>query len=105
MTKAMFDRRSFIIALGCSAATAAWVEPASSRSLDRSLTEEAAPRDVARDPSRPEYHLLPRHNWMNDPNGPIWWKGKYHLFYQPNPHAAVWGDLHWGHAFRKCLVH
>ncbi len=42
---------------------------------------------------------------MNDPNGPIWWKGKYHLFYQLNPHAAVWGDMHWGHAVSPDMVH
>lgn len=42
---------------------------------------------------------------MNDPNGPIWWKGKYHLFYQLNPHAAVWGDMHWGHAISPDMVH
>ena len=42
---------------------------------------------------------------MNDPNGPIFWKGKYHLFYQLNPHAAVWGDMHWGHAISTDMVH
>ncbi len=42
---------------------------------------------------------------MNDPNGPIWWKGKYHLFYQLNPNAAVWGDMHWGHAISSDMVH
>jgi beta-fructofuranosidase len=61
--------------------------------------------DVALDPLRPEYHLMPPHNWMNDPNGPIWWKGKYHLFYQLNPHASVWGDMHWGHAVSTDMVH
>ena len=61
--------------------------------------------DIAHDHLRPEYHLLPPHNWMNDPNGPIWWKGQYHLFYQLNPHAAVWGDMHWGHAISPDMVH
>ncbi len=62
-------------------------------------------RDPAHDPLRPACHLLPPHNWMNDPNGPIWWKGKYHLFYQLNPHAALWGDMHWGHAVSPDMVH
>ncbi len=60
---------------------------------------------IAHDPLRPEYHLLPPHNWMNDPNGPIWWKDQYHLFYQLNPHAAVWGDMHWGHAISPDMIH
>ena len=47
---------------------------------------------------RPQYHLQPARGWMNDPCGPIYWKGRYHMFFQYNPHAAVWGDMHWAHA-------
>lgn len=42
---------------------------------------------------------------MNDPNGPVYWNGKYHMFFQYNPHAAVWGDMHWGHAMSDDMVH
>jgi beta-fructofuranosidase len=66
---------------------------------------DPASGDIASDPLRPSFHLLPPHNWMNDPNGPIYWKGKYHLFYQLNPHAAVWGDIHWGHAVSADMIH
>ena len=61
--------------------------------------------EIAHDPLRPEYHLMPQHNWMNDPNGPIWWKGRYHLFYQLNPHGATWGSMHWGHAVSPDMIH
>jgi beta-fructofuranosidase len=60
---------------------------------------------LAADPLRPQYHLLPPANWMNDPNGPIFWNGHYHMFYQYNPNAAVWGDMHWGHAVSPDMVH
>lgn len=60
---------------------------------------------LAADPLRPQFHLLPARNWMNDPNGPIYWKGHYHMFFQYNPNAAVWGDMHWAHAVGPDMIH
>ena len=57
------------------------------------------------DPHRPTYHFMPPFAWMNDINGPIFWKGKYHLFYQHNPEGAYWKRIQWAHASSKDLVH
>lgn len=65
----------------------------------------ASREELAADPRRPQYHLLPAANWMNDPNGPIYWRGEYHMFYQYNPNGAYWGDMHWGHAISPDMVH
>ena len=61
--------------------------------------------EMASVPHRPRYHFLPPANWMNDPNGALFWKGRYHLFYQHNPYAAYWANMHWGHAVSEDLVH
>ena len=60
---------------------------------------------LAADPMRPEFHLLPARNWMNDPNGPIYFNGRYHMFFQYNPLAATWGDMSWNHAVSSDMLH
>ncbi|TVR29266.1 MAG: glycoside hydrolase family 32 protein [Balneolaceae bacterium] len=54
---------------------------------------------------RPQYHYTPRINWMNDPNGLVYYEGKYHLFHQYNPFGNTWGYMSWNHAVSEDLVH
>ncbi|MBP6759988.1 MAG: glycoside hydrolase family 32 protein, partial [Flavobacterium sp.] len=58
-----------------------------------------------KEPFRPQFHFSPEKKWMNDPNGMLYYKGTYHLFYQYYPEDIVWGPMHWGHATSTDLIH
>ncbi len=72
-------------------------ETAEKLGLDRS--------DYEGDVQRPQYHLIPPGKWMNEPHGPLYYQGYYHIFYQANPHAPIWDHIQWGHMVSRDMVH
>lgn len=54
---------------------------------------------------KPKFHITGEKGWINDPNGIIYFKGLYHVFFQYHPYSCEWGPMHWGHVISRDLVH
>ncbi|KAJ8426208.1 hypothetical protein Cgig2_028298 [Carnegiea gigantea] len=50
---------------------------------------------------RTAFHFQPPSHWIN---GPMYYKGLYHLFYQYNPKGSIWGNIVWGHSVSTDLI-
>ena len=57
------------------------------------------------DTLRPKFHITALKNWINDPNGLVKYKGKYHIFMQHHPYSLEWGPMHWYHVVSEDLLY
>ncbi|MCA0991950.1 GH32 C-terminal domain-containing protein [Guptibacillus hwajinpoensis] len=71
--------------------------PTADIKTDRSL--------LADDQHRPQFHMSPPNHWGNEPGGPIYFNGQYHVFYQSNPRGPYWNHIRWGHLVSDDMVH
>ncbi len=71
--------------------------PTADNRIDRSV--------LANDSQRPQYHAEPPLSWQNEPGGPIYFNGQYHVFYQSNPRGPYWDHIRWGHLVSTDMVH
>ncbi|MBI5687940.1 MAG: glycoside hydrolase family 32 protein [Verrucomicrobia bacterium] len=81
--------------------------PAESKALDLVTQADSiwAADQVYREPLRGQFHFSPKRGWNNDPNGMVFADGEYHLYFQHNPYGWNWGNMHWGHAVSRDMVH
>jgi sucrose-6-phosphate hydrolase SacC (GH32 family) len=86
-------RVPFVAVVACLVAVAAW--PVAAQSSVPTYQELY----------RPQFHFTPGEHWMNDPNGLVYYQGEYHMFYQWNPLGDTWGNISWGQAISRDLVH
>lgn len=81
--------------------------PEGSKGLDaiRQADEVPGAENMYKEERRQQFHFSSRRGWNNDTNGLVYSDGLYHMYYQHNPYGWRWGNMHWGHAVSRDLVH
>lgn len=69
------------------------------------VSAQTQPDSLYQEQYRPQLHFSPKAHWTNDPNGMVYFKGIYHLFFQYYPKGTTWGPMHWGHAESPDMIH
>lgn len=76
------------------------------KNIEKAQQEIDAKKDIVKNGKmRQHYHFMAQTGWLNDPNGLIYFRGKYHFFFQYNPYSGFWDSMHWGHAVSDDMVH
>jgi len=90
-----------LLLVGCDADAPNNTPPEAAETVGLDLSDEV----TFTERYRPQFHYTSPTNWMNDPNGLVYYDGQYHLFHQYNPFGITWGHMSWYHAVSDDLVH
>ncbi len=101
------NRREFLKTAGFVTASAGFPMIFTNQVLAAENKEKLATDILYHEKYRPQFHFTPQKNWMNDPNGLVYYKGEYHLFFQHDPFniKVKFANQTWGHAVSADLIH